>query len=361
MATFRHITWPAILPVSVTIVLIRMIEGFKIVDMPNILTGGGPGTATQSLTLDAYLNWRDAEPRQLRGDRVHPAHPRDGHRVGLRRLDAALGAGVLMRNPLRRRSPLDLSPRAKLVSYVLLIAWSLVVLFPLYWLAVTSLKQPVQVDKGPFYIPFVDFQPTLDAWKNILVDLGNDTIRPYINTVIVGFTSAVICTVMGSAAAYALVRFDYRPRVGLIVVAGFTAVGGYAAILAGVPWPVAIASGVAVFLLLAQTIGPAVPTDARQRRHRVLADFAADPAADRGRRPAVRPLPADRPARHAAGARPDLHRDEPADRRLADARLLRGAADRARGGGVGRRRVGLPDRPVRGPADRRAGARGDRS
>jgi len=35
-----------------------MIEGFKIVDMPNILTGGGPGTATQSLTLEAYLDWR---------------------------------------------------------------------------------------------------------------------------------------------------------------------------------------------------------------------------------------------------------------------------------------------------------------
>jgi multiple sugar transport system permease protein len=56
--TFRHITLPAILPVSATIVLIRMIEGFKIVDMPNILTGGGPGTATQSLTLEAYLDWR---------------------------------------------------------------------------------------------------------------------------------------------------------------------------------------------------------------------------------------------------------------------------------------------------------------
>jgi multiple sugar transport system permease protein len=56
--TFRDITWPAILPVSVTIILIRMIEGFKIVDMPNILTGGGPGTATQSLTLEAYLDWR---------------------------------------------------------------------------------------------------------------------------------------------------------------------------------------------------------------------------------------------------------------------------------------------------------------
>ena len=56
--TFRHITIPAILPVGTTIVLIRLIEGFKIVDMPNILTGGGPGTATQSLTLQAYLDWR---------------------------------------------------------------------------------------------------------------------------------------------------------------------------------------------------------------------------------------------------------------------------------------------------------------
>ncbi len=55
---FRNITFPAIVPVSTTIVLIRMIEGFKIVDMPNILTGGGPGTATQSLTLQAYLDWR---------------------------------------------------------------------------------------------------------------------------------------------------------------------------------------------------------------------------------------------------------------------------------------------------------------
>jgi multiple sugar transport system permease protein len=56
--TFRNITVPAILPVSTTIILIRMIESFKIIDMPNILTGGGPGTATQSLTLESYLDWR---------------------------------------------------------------------------------------------------------------------------------------------------------------------------------------------------------------------------------------------------------------------------------------------------------------
>jgi multiple sugar transport system permease protein len=55
--SFMNITLPAILPVTTTIVLIRMIEGFKIIDMPNILLGGGPGTATQSMTLQAYLDW----------------------------------------------------------------------------------------------------------------------------------------------------------------------------------------------------------------------------------------------------------------------------------------------------------------
>lgn len=54
---FRNITLPAILPVTTTIVVIRLIEGFKIIDMPNILLGGGPGTATQSLTLQAYIDW----------------------------------------------------------------------------------------------------------------------------------------------------------------------------------------------------------------------------------------------------------------------------------------------------------------
>jgi multiple sugar transport system permease protein len=55
--SFLHITIPALLPVMTTIVLIRLIEGFKIIDMPNILLGGGPGTATQSMTLQAWIDW----------------------------------------------------------------------------------------------------------------------------------------------------------------------------------------------------------------------------------------------------------------------------------------------------------------
>ena len=160
-----------------------------------------------------------------------------------------------MLNPLRRKSPLDVSPLAKVVSYVLLVGWSIVVLFPLYWLAITSLKLPIQVDRGPFYLPFVDFQPTLSAWHNIPVELGNDTLRPYFNTVVVGLSSAVIALLMGAAAAYALVRFTYRPRVGLIGLFALCVAGTYGAVLGGVPWQLAIVSAGAVFLLLAQTIG----------------------------------------------------------------------------------------------------------
>jgi multiple sugar transport system permease protein len=55
---FRYITLPAIFPVSVTLVLIRVIEAFKIVDLPNVLTNGGPGIASESLTLHAFMAWR---------------------------------------------------------------------------------------------------------------------------------------------------------------------------------------------------------------------------------------------------------------------------------------------------------------
>ncbi len=55
---FRFITWPAIMPVTLTLVLIRVIEAFKIVDLPNVLTNGGPGIASESMTLHAYSTWR---------------------------------------------------------------------------------------------------------------------------------------------------------------------------------------------------------------------------------------------------------------------------------------------------------------
>lgn len=55
---FRFVILPQIAPVSLTLVLVRLIEAFKIIDIPRVLTKGGPGTATESLTLHAYIEWR---------------------------------------------------------------------------------------------------------------------------------------------------------------------------------------------------------------------------------------------------------------------------------------------------------------
>jgi multiple sugar transport system permease protein len=159
-----------------------------------------------------------------------------------------------MTNPLRRRTPIDRGPGTKLVAYLLLAFWSLVVLFPLYWIFVTSFKLPIQVDTGPKYVPFVDFTPTLENWRYILVDLRSDTLRPYVNTVVVGLTSSVIALILGSSAAYALVRFTYRPRVGVIGLFIASIVWVIVASTLGAPLPIAIASAVAVFLILYQTI-----------------------------------------------------------------------------------------------------------
>lgn len=52
---FRHVTFPMLAPVSITVILIRALEAFKLFDIVTVMTGGGPGTATEPVTLYAYL------------------------------------------------------------------------------------------------------------------------------------------------------------------------------------------------------------------------------------------------------------------------------------------------------------------
>lgn len=59
---FRSITLPMVLPFIMLAVLFRGIENFKMFDMVNLLTSGGPGSATElaSITLkrQAFESWR---------------------------------------------------------------------------------------------------------------------------------------------------------------------------------------------------------------------------------------------------------------------------------------------------------------
>ncbi|MEO7911599.1 MAG: carbohydrate ABC transporter permease [Roseiflexaceae bacterium] len=156
-----------------------------------------------------------------------------------------------------RRTSIHSPSRAGMIlSYLALGAWTFVVLLPLYWLVVTSLKLPIQVAQGPFYIPFIDFKPSLDAWYYILAgDLSNDTLRTYANTLVVAPISAMLALLFGTAAAYGLVRFEYQPRVGAIVSFIGCVVLAIIAVALSVPWQIAVAAGLGVFVIIVATIG----------------------------------------------------------------------------------------------------------
>jgi multiple sugar transport system permease protein len=51
---FRYITLPLLGPVALTATLIRGLDAFKVVDIIYALTGGGPGQATETVTLTVY-------------------------------------------------------------------------------------------------------------------------------------------------------------------------------------------------------------------------------------------------------------------------------------------------------------------
>jgi multiple sugar transport system permease protein len=150
----------------------------------------------------------------------------------------------------------DMAPGTKVVVYAILLFWTAFVLFPIYWVFITSFKTATDVNAGPVYLPFVDFQPSLHAWKELFVFDYEDTLRAYFNSLVIALSSTAASVLIGSMAAYALARFEYKPRFGtvlmfvLVMIGAFIAVGRF-----GVDWRLASASGLAVFVFLAMSIG----------------------------------------------------------------------------------------------------------
>lgn len=148
------------------------------------------------------------------------------------------------------------SPLGAVGVYALLGLWSLVILFPIYWLVVTSLKLPIHVNSGPVYLPFVDFQPSLHAWRSILIEDGAKTLKVFTNSVIVTLGATVLCTLIGSMAAYALARMSFRPKLGSVLVfAGLIILGSVAIGVLGVDWRFVVPSALAVFFLTIRAFG----------------------------------------------------------------------------------------------------------
>ena len=57
--SFRHVTFPLMLPVSITVLIIRIIFKLKLADIVINVTAGGPGGATDTVSSFIYRVYRD--------------------------------------------------------------------------------------------------------------------------------------------------------------------------------------------------------------------------------------------------------------------------------------------------------------
>jgi multiple sugar transport system permease protein len=90
----------------------------------------------------------------------------------------------------------------------------LLVLFPFYWAFLNSIKRPEETFQ-PSWIPFLQFQPTLEHWRS---QLAIPEIRhALLNSTIISVGAATLALLLGTLAAYALARFRFnRPSNGAL-------------------------------------------------------------------------------------------------------------------------------------------------
>jgi multiple sugar transport system permease protein len=128
-----------------------------------------------------------------------------------------------MTQAIFRGSDADLTYKAKwwssrAVIYGLLILWTVVALFPIFWVVTTSFKTAPDVMQGKL-IPFIDFEPAWLGWKSL--GLSPDTIgfasnprdqflTRFSNSLTIALSASALATILGSITGYGLSRFGYK-------------------------------------------------------------------------------------------------------------------------------------------------------
>ncbi len=97
----------------------------------------------------------------------------------------------------------------KIITYTLLTIWALVVLFPFYWMILTSLK-----DYGAYnseFVPaFFTLSPTIANYVNAFVNASLGTY--FINTLIFTLITTAVMLVVSILAAFAFARLQFKGK-----------------------------------------------------------------------------------------------------------------------------------------------------
>jgi multiple sugar transport system permease protein len=128
-----------------------------------------------------------------------------------------------MSEQIFRDSQADLAHRArwwtsKIFIYGVLLFWTFICLFPIYWTITTSFKMAPDVMRGNM-VPFVDYQPAWLGWRSLGLSpetiFTESTVREqflqrFFNSVITSLSASALAVLLGSLAAYGLSRFSFR-------------------------------------------------------------------------------------------------------------------------------------------------------
>ena len=107
---------------------------------------------------------------------------------------------------------------SRVLIYGILLVWTFICLFPIYWTLTTSFKAAPDVMQGHL-IPFVDFTPDWRGWRSL--GLSPDTIfevstvrgeflARFYNSLIASIGASLLAVAFGALAGYGLARFPYR-------------------------------------------------------------------------------------------------------------------------------------------------------
>ena len=99
------------------------------------------------------------------------------------------------------------------LKYLFIGLWSMFVVAPFLWALSTSFNDFNSVTGGATYIPWVDFEPSLEGWRVLLrspAQGGVNIVEPYFNSIAVTCSASFISIFLGTLAAYALSRFTFK-------------------------------------------------------------------------------------------------------------------------------------------------------
>ncbi len=103
------------------------------------------------------------------------------------------------------------SPLTRGVAAVFITLATLWAVFPFYWAIITSFKNRLDWFNYSF-IPFLQFEPTLDWWTQELGPAGRgpELARAMTSSVTLALGAAIIALLLGAPAGYALARFRFH-------------------------------------------------------------------------------------------------------------------------------------------------------